>query len=57
MEALQNDVSQEDRYDEILCAMDLLWWVDLEDDEHQALDAIVRETIQANVFPSTRIFL
>lgn len=54
MEMLQNDVSQEARYDEILCGMDLLWWVDLEDDEHEALDAIIRETVQTHVLHPVR---
>lgn len=49
MEALQDDVSQEERYDEILCAMDSLWWQWLEDGEHDVLNAIIRDAVQAHV--------
>jgi hypothetical protein len=49
METLQDDVSQAQRYDEILWAMDSLWWRDLSDVEHDALNEVVRADVQAHV--------
>jgi hypothetical protein len=49
MEALQDDVSQEERYDAILSAMDSLWWMDLTGDEHDALNDDLRSVVQAHV--------
>ena len=49
MEALQDDVFQEKRYDAILSAMDSLWWTDLSNDEHDALSDDVRSVVQAHV--------
>lgn len=49
MEVLANDVSQEKRYDEILSAMDGLWWRDLSDVEHDALNEVVRADVQTHV--------
>ncbi len=49
METLQDDASQAQRYDEILCAMDSLWWRSLDDDEVDVLNVVVRESVQARV--------
>jgi hypothetical protein len=49
MVALQDDDSQAQRYDEILCAMDSLWWGDLSDVEHDALNDVIRADVQTHV--------
>ncbi len=49
MEALQGDIFQEKRYDEIICAMDALWWRELSDVEHDALNEDLRANVQGQV--------